>query len=284
MRFEGQRGCLCDAVWHWTDWCLLIARASLARCFHFSVSCVSPPSFTAISRIPLSPIFRSQACNYVGLLVHVCVCAHSWKEEGGKGGVVKPATSSWCINYPLSVSVTYTYTHTHTHTCTQTQSWLFTDTKTKIYSHSDYKWHCFACNYAFYAYSDIELPYLRCRHCDFPPIWACEVSRSECHLQGLQLWCVCEFSRVSVTQSSTDQMFTTPVIWSFSVRIAYVLILEAVVTTFSLWNVNDGSVTWMFLAISHAAFMLQVEKYRHLQLFTSVSAYSDHNLQIVNSD
>ncbi len=105
------KGVVC--VWFW----LVFLDCFAGQMFSFLHFSFSPPSFTAISRIPLSPIFRSQACNYVGLLV--CVCF--WKEEGGTGGVVEPATSSWCINYPLGVSVTHTRTHTHTHTHTHTR-------------------------------------------------------------------------------------------------------------------------------------------------------------------
>lgn len=178
----------------------------------------------------------------------MCVCAYSWKEEGGTGGVVEPATSSWCINYPLSVFVTYTYTHiymyTNSHGCLQTLRQRYTHTVTinNIVSHAIMCFmHTMIWNYHTWD-ADIVIFHLYGCARSLAPSVTCRV-----YIQ-LWVWCVCEFSRVSVTQSSTDQMYTTPVIWSFSVRITHAPILEAIVMTFSLWKWNDASVTLMFFS------------------------------------
>lgn len=111
---------VCDS-----DWCFLITRASLARCFHFSISRSPPPSFTAISRIPLSPIFRSQACNYVGLLVCVCVCA------SGRRRVAQGVLS----NLPLRAGASITRWVSLSHARAHTHTYVYTNTVMAVYRH-----------------------------------------------------------------------------------------------------------------------------------------------------
>lgn len=99
---------------------------------HFSFF---PPSFTAISRIPLSPIFRSQACNYVGLLVPARVCVHAFLEGGGWHRGCRQTCHFELVHQLPAGCLCHVHTHTHIHT----QSWLFTDSSTKIYTHWHYK-------------------------------------------------------------------------------------------------------------------------------------------------
>lgn len=102
-------------VWGWIDWRLACILEFAGQMCSFLCFCASLPSFTAISRIPLSSIYTWQPCNYVGLFVCAYVCVCSWKEKGGAEGVFEPATSSWRINYPLGQSVITTHTHIYMH-------------------------------------------------------------------------------------------------------------------------------------------------------------------------